>query len=405
MLFYRLLTQLFEMTWVQIESSDDEKRKSWVWFPSSKYSDLKYLASGGFGEIYSATTTGVDGIKKTVALKKIPYQRKRRTQRLYLMLRNLAGKGEDEVLPTLKEVEKELELLSRAQGNQFVLGLLDSFRQKTCLWIVTEYAKYRDLRGIVQSSNLLEINDFDTGERLFRPVQKSLPINIILHLMAPIFDAVRYLHSRGIVHRDIKEENILLTESGIPKLADLGGARTFGTLPIEYDSDYTGTEYYVAPEAIRKESYTTAVDSWALGVTMLSLYYCGWPFTHKWNYVFKFLNTGFYAREDSSLKNGQKAMYKMIRTGPYRKKKNPSKEWIEYDKIILGLMMYEQQKRMTVTNLCKSNEVLKSRIKSWNIAVENGSGIVDTIPENENFNSCGDFTLKMLEEAFNEAIQ
>mmetsp|Transcript_7574 Transcript_7574/g.8700 ORF Transcript_7574/g.8700 Transcript_7574/m.8700 type:complete len:405 (+) Transcript_7574:180-1394(+) len=403
MFLYNLRALLFEMTWVQVELPNGEKGKSWIWFPTSKYSDIQYLSSGGFGEIFTATTSRIEGGKQLVAMKRIPCRKQRRTERLYTMLRNLGRKGKDEVLPTLKEVETEIELLKKVQDNPFIIGLLDSFRQKGYVWIVTEYAKYRDLRGIVQCSNLLEINDFDKGERLFRPVQKSLPIHIILHLMAPIFDAVRHLHSHGIVHRDIKEDNVLLTEAGIPKLGDFGGARTFETLPIKFDSDYTGTEYYVPPEAIRQESYTTAVDAWGLGVTMLSLYYCGWPFTHKWQYVYNFLGKGYDAQP-----NGQNAMLKLVRTGPYRKKKSPSEEWIEFDEIILSLMVYKQENRSTVSEMCKSNQALVSRIRDWNVVLENeenGNGVVKSIPESERFNSCNDYTMKMLKEAYDKVIQ
>mmetsp|Transcript_7573 Transcript_7573/g.8698 ORF Transcript_7573/g.8698 Transcript_7573/m.8698 type:complete len:401 (+) Transcript_7573:180-1382(+) len=400
MFLYNLRALLFEMTWVQVELPNGEKGKSWIWFPTSKYSDIQYLSSGGFGEIFTATTSRIEGGKQLVAMKRIPCRKQRRTERLYTMLRNLGRKGKDEVLPTLKEVETEIELLKKVQDNPFIIGLLDSFRQKGYVWIVTEYAKYRDLRGIVQCSNLLEINDFDKGERLFRPVQKSLPIHIILHLMAPIFDAVRHLHSHGIVHRDIKEDNVLLTEAGIPKLGDFGGARTFETLPIKFDSDYTGTEYYVPPEAIRQESYTTAVDAWGLGVTMLSLYYCGWPFTHKWQYVYNFLGKGYDAQP-----NGQNAMLKLVRTGPYRKKKSPSEEWIEFDEIILSLMVYKQENRSTVSEMCSSNQTLKSRLNAWNKALNKKNSVAESSPENENSMSSNDFTMKLLEEAYDKIIQ
>ena len=86
-------------------------------------------------------------------------------------------------------------------------------------------------------------------------------------IVLEISKALEVLHKNGITHRDIKPENILLTrefEDGvIPgiKLADFGLSTNKSLMET-----IAGTKEYIAPEQIKKEKYTKAVDMWALGI-------------------------------------------------------------------------------------------------------------------------------------------
>jgi WD40 repeat protein len=90
--------------------------------------------------------------------------------------------------------------------------------------------------------------------------------------MAGLSHAVHYAHQRGVLHRDIKPGNILLTESGEPRLTDFGLARM-----LEKDSTLTrtnallGTPAYMAPEQARSGTVTTATDVYGLGAVLYEL--------------------------------------------------------------------------------------------------------------------------------------
>ena len=93
--------------------------------------------------------------------------------------------------------------------------------------------------------------------------------------------AIKYLHSYGIVHRDIKLENIMMsdnTETSIPKLVDFGLAKLIG--PNECAYDQFGSLGYVAPEIIRKEPYSFSCDLWSYGCILHALLCGSLPFDH-----------------------------------------------------------------------------------------------------------------------------
>lgn len=104
-------------------------------------------------------------------------------------------------------------------------------------------------------------------------------------------EALQYLHERGVVHRDIKLENILLDHNGDLKLADFGFARFIHRLARS--ESFCGTRWgsflsfldgmilfrpYSAPELIKREPYSPyAVDWYAAGVVLYTMLVGKWP--------------------------------------------------------------------------------------------------------------------------------
>jgi serine/threonine protein kinase len=102
--------------------------------------------------------------------------------------------------------------------------------------------------------------------------------------MAPIFDAINYCHQMGVVHRDIKLENVLLSsedfEKSVVKIADFGLARFAGD--EELVDTFCGSPAFVAPEICAGEPYLgRPTDYWSCGVVMFMLLSGEAPFDHK----------------------------------------------------------------------------------------------------------------------------
>jgi protein-serine/threonine kinase len=109
---------------------------------------------------------------------------------------------------------------------------------------------------------------FGTGVDLFDRVE-SQPAGLepfeVRTLLGQLADAVRFLHLNGIVHRDIKDENVILDGSGKCQLIDFGSAAHWR--PGKRWDTFSGTLHYASPEILRGEMYGgKEQDVWALGV-------------------------------------------------------------------------------------------------------------------------------------------
>lgn len=93
---------------------------------------------------------------------------------------------------------------------------------------------------------------------------------------------IKYLHEFGIVHRDLKLENIMMSDStdgAVPQIVDFGLAKIIG--PSNTASEPFGTLGYVAPEVLRKQPYTFSCDVWSLGCIIYALLSGSLPFDHE----------------------------------------------------------------------------------------------------------------------------
>ena len=104
-----------------------------------------------------------------------------------------------------------------------------------------------------------------------------LPEAVVQKIAAQLVQALHYLHSNRVVHRDLKPQNILIGSGGLVKLCDFGFARAMSTQSIVLTS-IKGTPLYMAPELVREQEYNHTVDLWSLGVILYELFWGAAPF-------------------------------------------------------------------------------------------------------------------------------
>ena len=91
------------------------------------------------------------------------------------------------------------------------------------------------------------------------------------YFIAEVSMAIFYLHSEGVIHRDLKLENIMMTLDGHVKLFDFGLSKVGVFKGKNLTNTFCGTPTYMAPELMDRRFYDEAIDLWCLGIITLEL--------------------------------------------------------------------------------------------------------------------------------------
>lgn len=112
------------------------------------------------------------------------------------------------------------------------------------------------------------VSDFIDGGTLADQIGAPLPLEYAIGVLTPIASALDYAHARGVVHRDIKPQNVLMTHDGVPVLTDFGLAKIVGPgSGVTQAGTLMGTAEYIAPEcASGAEVAGPAADQYALAL-------------------------------------------------------------------------------------------------------------------------------------------
>ncbi len=212
------------------------KKKNYV----SHYKLDRQIGSGAMGVVWQATD--LTGGKRSVALKLIreehasdPIQRKRFLNEAYLV---------DQL------------------DHPNIIKVFERGEYQQTLFIAMELLAGKSLADVIRS-----------GERL--------PVSECLGIMRQLADALARIHGQGILHRDVKPANVMLTNGAGPlkaKLLDFGLAQAPSLTRLTETGEILGTVYYMAPELISQRQASAASDIYALGVVFYELLTLEKPF-------------------------------------------------------------------------------------------------------------------------------
>ncbi|KAK5858840.1 hypothetical protein PBY51_002954 [Eleginops maclovinus] len=199
--------------------------------PNDLWEIIGELGDGAFGKVYKARNkeTGVLAAAKVIETK-----------------------CEEE----LEDYIVEIDILAKCD-HRYIVKLLDAFYHDNKLWIMIEFCP-----GGAVDATMLEL---DRG--LTEP-----QIKVVCRQM---LEALIYLHSMKIIHRDLKAGNILLMLDGDIKLADFGVSAK-NTKTLQRRDSFIGTPYWMAPEVVMCETmkdapYDYKADVWSLGITLIEI--------------------------------------------------------------------------------------------------------------------------------------
>ncbi|XP_018583112.2 serine/threonine-protein kinase PAK 6 isoform X2 [Scleropages formosus] len=141
-------------------------------------------------------------------------------------------------------------VIMRDYQHRSVVEMYKSALVEEELWVIMEYLQGGALTNIVSETRLSEEQ--------------------IATVCEAVLQALAYLHSQGVIHRDIKSDSILLTLDGRVKLSDFGFCAQISK-DIPKRKSLVGTPYWMAPEVISKTPYSTEVDIWSLGIMVVEM--------------------------------------------------------------------------------------------------------------------------------------
>lgn len=146
--------------------------------------------------------------------------------------------------------------------------------------------------------------EFIDGQSLRERISAGpMPTREVIKLALQISDGLQLAHKKGITHRDIKSDNIIIADEGVAKILDFGVAR----MPEQSSDAYSPTMYgsiaYMSPEQLRGEQVNHATDIWSLGVVLYEMVTGRLPFAGEYEQMIAYSIGNERHRAVSTLRN------------------------------------------------------------------------------------------------------
>ena len=156
-------------------------------------------------------------------------------------------------LSDYNNIKNEVALMMLCKEEDSILKCIDAYDFRERLWV------------------FLELMDVGALTAMLEERRGELDEKICAYILCKTLEGLAYLHSRGIVHRDIKSDNILVNKKGDIKVADFGYATQL-TRAKRGTVSQVGTVCWMAPELVKmKKRYNQKVDIWSLGILAVEI--------------------------------------------------------------------------------------------------------------------------------------
>jgi NIMA (never in mitosis gene a)-related kinase len=218
--------------------------------PRCDYEKIREIGSGSYGKAFLVESAGS---KKLRVMKEIDFSNQDAQRRANAAM-------EAKVLSSLK--------------HPYIVRYIESFMTDRHLCIVMDYCEGGDLWLYIAGC---------------RKKRTQIPENQVVRWFTQMCLALKYMHQRSVLHRDIKTQNVFLTRGegaapnslGCARIADFGISKVLGEGSSAFARTVVGTPYYLSPEICLKHPYACPSDVWALGCVLYELCARRVPFEAK----------------------------------------------------------------------------------------------------------------------------
>ncbi|KAF9926162.1 signal transducing kinase of the PAK [Linnemannia zychae] len=259
--------------------------------PTKLYRNLVKIGQGASGGVYTAYQVGTN---LSVAIKQM----------------NLEQQPKKDLI--INEI-----LVMKESSHKNIVNYIDSFLWRGDLWVVMEYMEGGSLTEVVTTNEMAD------------PQIGAVCRETLLGL--------EHLHSKGVIHRDIKSDNVLLSLNGDIKLTDFGFCAQLKESQAKRTT-MVGTPYWMAPEVVTRKEYGPKVDIWSLGIMAIEMLEGEPPYLNE---------------------NPLRALY-LIATNGTPTLQNPEKLSPEFKDFLAQCLEVDPEKRPTATELLKHPFLVKA---------------------------------------------
>ena len=206
--------------------------------PEDLFTLLYPIGHGAFGSVYKAVHNSTN---KIYAIKIINYSKDNNKDNNNIINYNYFS------------VQQETSLMKLVNQSNYIVKYYGSYfsRKSNTLWLILEYCSSGSAIDLMLSM-----------DRTFSEVE-------VATIMEMVLKGLVLIHSKNLIHRDIKGANILLSEDGYAKLADFGVG--VHLLTEKYRKSKKGSPYWMSPQVAGNLKYDYKTDIWSLGITCIEL--------------------------------------------------------------------------------------------------------------------------------------
>lgn len=153
-------------------------------------------------------------------------------------------------------------------------GFVEKFRTEALSAARINHPNIVNIYDVGQEDDIYYIvMEFVDGKTLKEVISNEAPLSVehATDIAIMICDGVHHAHEKGIIHRDIKPHNILITEHGMVKVADFGVARAISNATITYGNNIVGSVHYISPEQAKGEPVNRTTDIYSIGCVLYEM--------------------------------------------------------------------------------------------------------------------------------------